>query len=130
MRVNGPFFATSVDRPYVGDLPSLAPAPGHPVIPCVRVKGRHELDTAAGQAAWGSVVPALWSFMLAARERGLGTAWTTRQLSCEREAAEVLGPPFDTVVQAALTPVADLIGTSFKPGPRADAAEFTHRDRW
>jgi len=65
MRVNGPFFATSVDRPYV-------------------VKGRHELDTAAGQAAWGSVVPALWSFMLAARERGLGTAWTTRQLSCER----------------------------------------------
>ena len=105
MRVNGPFFATSVDRPYVGDLPSLAPAPGHPVIPCVRV-------------------------MLAARERGLGTAWTTRQLSCEREAAQVLGPPFDTVVQAALTPVADIIGTSFKPGPRADATEFTHRDRW
>jgi hypothetical protein len=60
MRVNGPFFATSVDRPYV-------------------VKGRHELDTAAGQAARGSVLPARWSF---------------------------------------------------RPGPRADAAEFTHRDRW
>jgi hypothetical protein len=44
--------------------------------------------------------------------------------------AELLGIPFDTVVQAALTPVAYTVGTTFKPGPRADPKEFTHWDRW
>jgi nitroreductase len=101
------------------------------VIPCVRVDDRSALDSIRGQAgAWGSVVPAFWSFMLAARERGLGTAWTTCHLSYEREMADLLGVPFDTVVQAALTPLAYTVGTSFKPGPRADDRAFTHWDHW
>jgi nitroreductase len=101
------------------------------LIPCLRVDDRAALSTVRGQAGgWGSVVPALWSFMLAARERGLGTAWTTCHLTYEREMAELLGIPFDTVVQAALTPVAYTVGTTFKPGPRADPKEFTHWDRW
>ena len=101
------------------------------VIPCVRVDDRSALDSVRGQAgAWGSVVPAFWSFMLAARERGLGTAWTTCHLSYERETADLLGVPFDTVVQAALTPLAYTVGTSFKPGPRADYQAFTHWDHW
>jgi hypothetical protein len=68
--------------------------------------------------------------MLAARERGLGTAWTTCHLSCERETADLLGIPYATVVQAALTPLAYTIGTSFKPGPRADHRAFAHWGRW
>ena len=67
---------------------------------------------------WGSIIPAAWSFMLAARARGLGTVWTTFHLRHEREAAELLGLPFDTVMQAALIPVAHTIGTDFKPAAR------------
>lgn len=101
------------------------------VIPCVRVDSRDELGDVRGQAgAWGSVMPAFWSFMLAARERGLGTAWTTAHLTHEREVAEVLGLPYDTVVQAALTPVAFTKGTEFKPARRAAVEDFIHWDTW
>ena len=57
-------------------------------------------------SAFGSVLPAVWSFMLAARARGLGTTWTTIHLFHEREAAEVLGIPYDEVSQVALIPLA------------------------
>jgi nitroreductase len=101
------------------------------LIPCLRQTSRRDLDTIRGQAGgWGSVIPAFWSFMLAARERGIGTAWTTAHLSYEREMAELLGVPYDTVVQGGLSPVAYTIGTDFKQGPRADQALFTHWDRW
>lgn len=101
------------------------------LIPCLRVSDRSILADIRGQAGnWGSVLPAFWNFMLAARERGLGTAWTTAHLSYEEEMADLLGIPFCTVVQGGLTPVAYTVGTDFKPGPRADAATFTHWDRW
>lgn len=101
------------------------------LIPCVRVASRRELATVRGQAgAWGSVLPAVWSFMLAARERGLGTAWTTCHLSYELEMAELLGIDADHVVQAALTPVAFTRGTEFRPGPRADHRDFLHWNTW
>ena len=101
------------------------------MIPCVRVDSRAELDDVRGQAgAWGSVLPAVWSFMLAARERGLGTAWTTAHLTFEREVAEIVGIPYDTVVQAALTPVAHTVGTDFKPARRAPVHDFIHWDQW
>jgi nitroreductase len=61
--------------------------------PCV--EGRTDHAPAAAQASrWGSIIPAAWSFMLAARAQGLGTVWTTFHLRHEREAAEVLGIPF------------------------------------
>ncbi|GAA4672115.1 nitroreductase family protein [Gordonia humi] len=78
----------------------------------------------------GSVLPPLWSFMLAARNRGLGTAWTTVMLFCEQEAADVLGVPNDEVTMAALTPVAFTKGTDFKPAMRPDPAEAIHWDQW
>ncbi|MGY4712705.1 nitroreductase family protein [Mycolicibacterium sp. CBM1] len=118
--------ADSVDRlaAVLQDVPTL-------LIAGVRVDGREELTTVRGQAgAWGSVLPALWSFMLAARERGIGTAWTTCHLSYEHEMAELLGIPYDRVVQAALTPVAYTTGTSFRPAPRADPSGFVHWNSW
>ena len=81
--------------------------------------------------AWGSILPAVWSFMLAARARGLGTCWTTVHLYYELEAAEILGIPFDKVSQAALIPVAyTLGGTDFKPAPRVPMDSIVHRDKW
>lgn len=101
------------------------------MIPTLRVGSRDELASIRGQAgAWGSVIPAFWSFMLATRERGIGTAWTTAHLTYEREMADLLGLPFDEVVQVALTPIAYTIGTDFKPARRAPAEEFIHWDRW
>ncbi|MFJ9695354.1 nitroreductase family protein [Kitasatospora sp. NPDC101183] len=101
------------------------------VVPCVRVEGRHETASHVGQAnAWGSIVPATWQFMLAARSRGLGTAWTTPHLHYEREAAEVLGIPYETVMQAALIPLAHTIGTDFRPGPRVGTDRIAHWDTW
>ncbi|MBJ7338212.1 nitroreductase family protein [Mycolicibacterium sp.] len=109
---------------HLHDVPVL-------VIPCLRVDNRTQLDSVRGQAGnWGSVIPAFWSFMLAARERGLGTAWTTCHLSYEREMAAVLDLPFDTVVQAALSPLAYTIGTNFRAAPRADTDDFMHWNKW
>jgi nitroreductase len=94
------------------------------------VYGRTDSAPAVMQAAvWGSVIPAAWSFMLAARARGLGTCWTTLHLMHEKDAAELLGLP-DNVMQAALIPVAHTLGTDFKPGARRDISRIVHHDTW
>jgi nitroreductase len=99
------------------------------VIPCV--EGRVENAPLLVQAVtWGSILPATWSFMLAARARGLGTAWTSLHLEYEREAAEVLGIPFERVMQVALIPVAHTIGTDFKSGRRNPTNDRVHWDSW
>jgi nitroreductase len=99
------------------------------VIPCI--EGRIENAPALVQAVtWGSILPATWSFMLAARARGLGTAWTSLHLEYEKDAAEVLGIPYDDVMQVALIPVAHTLGSDFKPGPRQPVSERTHWNRW
>jgi nitroreductase len=77
----------------------------------------------------GSVAPGVWSFQLAARARGLGSAWTTFHLAHERQVAELLGIP-DTVTQVALLPVAYYTGDTFRPAPRRPAAEITYFNRW
>ena len=101
------------------------------MVPCIRIGARAELRNPQIQAStWGSLWPAAWSFMLAARNRGLGTALTTSHLHYERDAAAVLGVPFDTVLQAALIPVAHTIGETFRPSPRGPAHEHIHWDRW
>lgn len=99
------------------------------VIPCItgRVDGQPSVVSAS---VWGSLLPAAWSFCLAARARGLGTTWTTLHLMFEQEAAEVLGIPFDTIAQGALIPVAYTKGTDFKPGPRAALDPILHIDAW
>ncbi|MEV1174531.1 nitroreductase family protein [Nonomuraea sp. NPDC049784] len=95
------------------------------------VEGRTERAPVAVQAgAWGSILPAVWSFMLAARARGLGTVWTTAQGPLERELAKVLGVPYEEVMLAAFIPLAFTIGTDFKPAPRIPREEVLHWDRW
>jgi nitroreductase len=68
--------------------------------------------------------------MLAARARGLGTAWTTLHLGHEREAAEILGIPYRDFTQAALVPVAHVQGTDFKPAHRVPLADVVHWETW
>jgi nitroreductase len=68
--------------------------------------------------------------MLAARARGLGGVWTTFHLRHEREAAELLGIPYDRVMQAALIPVAYILGTDFRAAPRRPLDTMVHWDRW
>ena len=99
------------------------------VIPVIR--GRADDTPIVGQAGiWGSILPAAWSFMLAARARGLGTVWTTLHLRYEREAADVLGIPYDEIMQTALIPVAYTLGTDFKAGSRAPLESFVHWEQW
>ena len=78
---------------------------------------------------YGSIIPAAWSFMLAARARGLGTAWTTLHLFHEQEAAELLGIPADHT-QVALIPMAYYTGDTFSPAERPQADTITHWDSW
>lgn len=99
------------------------------LIPCF--PGRVDGQPSSAQAGtWGSILPAVWSFMLAARARGLGTAWTTLHLPHEREVAGIVGIPYDEVTQAALIPVAYTRGTDFKPAHRAPLAPVLHWDAW
>ena len=74
-------------------------------------------------------IPAIWSFQLALRSRGLGSCYTTLHLQRETEANAVLGIP-DTVTQAALLPVAYTKGTDFKPAVRRPINEITYLDSW
>jgi nitroreductase len=99
------------------------------VVPCIegRADGQPNVMSAS---LMGSIIPAAWSFCLAARARGLGTSWTTLHLMFEQEAADVLGIPFDSISQAALLPVAYTKGTDFKPGPRVELDSVLHVDAW
>jgi nitroreductase len=78
----------------------------------------------------GNVLPAMWSFMLAARARGLGTAWTTVHLMMEQAVADVLGIPFGEVQQLCLSPLAHTRGTDFRPALRPPADSVIHWDGW
>lgn len=79
---------------------------------------------------WGSIFPAIWSFQLALRARGLGSSLTTLHLTQEERAAELLGIPYERCTQAALLPVAYTIGTDFKPARRHEVGDVVHWDRW
>jgi nitroreductase len=99
------------------------------VIPCI--EGRTDGKSALSQTGrWSTIAPATWSFMLAARSRGLGTCWTSFHLFHEREAAEILGITYDEIMQIALIPVAYTIGTDFRPGRRKPLETMVHWDRW
>ena len=134
-RAAGKLFADDPERSAVqqrvhASITALADTMGQaPVllIPCVQTG----VDLPAGNQAglWATLLPAVWSFMLAARTRGLGTAWTTLHLGYEAEVAEILGLPAG-VHQAALIPVAYYTGDSFKPAPRQPLDDVLHVDRW
>jgi nitroreductase len=112
---------------YLADV--LDRVPVH-VIPCIRARfpesGMSSTDAAG---VYGSIAPAAWSFQLALRARGLGSAWTTMHLYREREVADLLGIP-ENVTQVALFPVAYYTGDTFSPAARAPADTVTHWDGW
>jgi len=100
------------------------------MVPCLA--GSPE-DAVAGSAGfWGSLLPAVWSYMLALRSRGLGSAWTTLHLvgKGEQLAAEVLGIPFNEYRQGGLFPIAYTKGTDFRRAKRLPAEQFAHWDSW
>ncbi len=104
---------------HLGEVPVL-------VVPCLRVR---RLGAGNQAGLWGSILPAAWSFMLAARARGLGTAWTTLHLAHEDEVAAILGLPSD-IRTAVLIPTAYFTGETFRPAARGPLDEVLHVDRW
>jgi nitroreductase len=111
---------------HMGRAPAL-------LIPCIR--GRlegvpPENVSRAAAGLMGSILPAVWSFMLAARARGLGTAWTSLHLMREKEVGALLGIPVDGIMQVMLTPIAYTLGTEFKPAKRRPLDTVLHVNAW
>jgi nitroreductase len=100
------------------------------LIPCL--EGRIDKAPEASAGFWGSLLPACWSYMLALRSRGLGSAWTTLHLlgDGERHTADLLGIPFEKYSQGGLFPIAYTKGTDFRPAKRLPAEQFAHWDTW
>jgi nitroreductase len=100
------------------------------VIPCLLGRLTDTVPEGMRAGFYGSIFPAVWSFQLALRSRGLGSVLTTLHLGAEREAAELLGIPFDKVTQVALLPVAYTKGTEFRPARRRSVEETCYWDAW
>jgi nitroreductase len=104
---------------HMGEVPVL-------VIPCISAPS---LRAGSQAGLWGSLLPAAWSYMLAARARGLGTAWTTLHMRYEKEISELLGMPAD-IRQGVLIPTAYYTGDTFKPAPRQPLDNVLHINSW
>ena len=108
---------------HFGEVPAM-------VIPCI--EGRPEGGgNFANSGLYGSILPAAWSFMLAARLHDLACAYTTLHLRYEREVADLLGIDFDHYTQAALLTVGFFKGeSSFHAAERLPVDSIVHWDRW
>ncbi len=107
---------------HMGEAPAL-------VIPCVEGRIPDGAPNGMAAAVYGSIYPAMWSFQLALRSRGLGSTLTTISLFFEKDVAEVLNMPED-IMQVALLPVAYTRGTDFKIAVRQPPEEITYFDQW
>jgi nitroreductase len=108
---------------HMGEAPAL-------VIACTKAGRLDGAPAMSAASSMGNVLPAMWSFMLAARARGLGTCWTTVGLMMEEQIADVVGIPFDSVQQAVLSPLAYTKGTDFKTAMRPDPDTIIHWNTW
>ena len=108
---------------HLGDVPAI-------VIACSAGGRLDGAPAIAGASIGGNVLPAMWSFMLAARARGLGTCWTTLHLMKEKAVADIVGIPFDSVQQVCLSPLAYTVGTDFKAAARPEPDTIIHWDNW
>ena len=119
--------ASSAD--YLADNMGKAPVL---MIPCIagRIDNAEGANASAQAGTMGSIIPAAWSFMLAARARGMGTAWTTLHLAHEEAVAELLGIPYESFTQVALIPIAYTKGTDFKPAYRPPVESVMHLNQW
>mgnify|MGYP002653057119 CR=1 FL=1 len=119
------------DRPDVASAQYLADhlheVPVH-VVTCQA--GRPPGTPAKLASFYGSIYPAVWSFMVALRSRGFGSVFTTAHLAYEREVAELLGIPYDDVTQVAVIPVAHLHRPDESPTRARSAASCTRWNGW
>jgi nitroreductase len=106
----------------------LQEVPVH-VIPCMVGRLPDAYDNFRAAAYYGSIHPAIWSFMLALRARAYGSVYTTLHLVHEQEAAAVLGLP-DHLCQVGLVAVARYTGEDFQPADRGPLEEIVHVDGW
>ncbi|HEY2597923.1 MAG TPA: nitroreductase family protein [Candidatus Dormibacteraeota bacterium] len=129
------------DDPRVEQLPRIASSSQYladrmqeipvMVIPCL--EGRVDMAGVPNQVLagfYGSILPAAWSFMLAARDRGVVGSWTTLHLKYERETADLLGIPYEKYTQAALLALGFSTGGEFKPAKRLPLDGIVHWDKW
>jgi nitroreductase len=108
---------------HLAEVPAL-------VIPCISPRPDGQ-PTWIAACIWGSVLPAAWSFMLAARARGLASAWTQIHPMFEEESAAILGISYPHVVQAAMLAVAfPRGGADFNAVYREPLAQYLHYDGW
>ncbi|MBU8820177.1 nitroreductase family protein [Mycolicibacterium goodii] len=108
---------------HFGEVPVL-------MIPCVEVvDGDGALTAENANLYWSSVMPATWSYMLAARSRGLGTTWTGVTIMADEEMRAILGLP-DNVYHATTVPTAYYTGTTFRRAKRIPLDDVLHFDRW
>lgn len=98
------------------------------VIPCL-LGNVDEQPAFAAASALGSIFPAVWSFQLALRSRGLGSVLTTLHLPHATRVAELLAIP-EGYTQVALIPVAYFTGDDFRPAPRRPVEEVTYWEEW
>lgn len=98
-----------------------------PAIVIPAIIGRH--DGSGRPGLFDSVIQAAWSFCLALRARGLGTAWVTAALRDTAKVKEILGTP-EHVTEIVLLPVAWTKGTDFRRAPRHPARAITYFDRF
>jgi nitroreductase len=108
---------------HMGDAPAL-------VIACTEGARLDGAPAMMSASMLGNILPGMWSFMLAARARGMGTAWTTVHLMMEQQVADILGIPFETVQQVCLSPLAYTKGTDFKPAERPSPDSIIHWNGW
>jgi nitroreductase len=109
-------------RNHLGEVPML-------VVPCYAGRVDH-VDANRQAEFWGSVMPAIWSFQLALRSRGLGSTWTTAHMRFEKDVATLVGVPYKSFTQCGLLPIAYTIGTDFHPAPRRPASALVHWNQW
>ena len=107
---------------------NLQHVPVH-VIPCLEGRPPEGTPVVALAAMMGSIFPAIWSFQLALRARGLGSCLTSLHLFNEQAAADLLGLP-DNILQVALLPVAWTKGTDFKRAARPAPSTIIHWNSW
>jgi len=109
-------------REHLHEVPVL-------VIPCVEGRPAPDVAPASLSAIYGSILPAVWSFQLALRSRGLGSVFTSVLGFRDREVSQLLGIP-DNVMQVAMIPVGYTKGTDFRRAERPPVSGITHWNDW
>jgi len=84
-------------------------------------------DGSGRPGLFDSIIQSVWSFSVALRARGLGSAWTTANLSRQDDIADLLDIP-SGMTQIAMIPVGWTKGTDFKLAPRYPAREIAYFD--